>query len=124
MTSAAAILRPDQSRILLHMLGITNPSVREPRPHRDYYCATAHDEPLRELRRLGMVELYSERDGYRWYRTTTAGRDAALASFRAMRWPKRKRMYARFLDIRDALPDLTFREFITSAQFADTRRQA
>lgn len=110
--------------ILRYMLGINTPDARRPRPYRDYYCAGKGDENLRELQRLGAVALYRTDDHYEWYTTTPSGRAAAMASHRAIRNSKAKRVYRRFLDIREVCPDLTFREFITNHQFADVRRDA
>jgi hypothetical protein len=117
-------LTDEQNRILRHMLGIDLPDVKEPKPYRNYYCANCDDDQLAELARLGAVRLYSRRDGYDWYCCTDAGRAAAFASHKRIRLPKAKRIYSRFLDVKDALCDLTFREFLTAPEFAQTRRDA
>jgi hypothetical protein len=118
------ILIDEQLRILRHMLGIDLPDVRAPRPYRDYYCANSGDERLQELALLGAVRLYRQRDGYDWYCCTDAGRAAAFESHKRIRLPKAKRIYRRFLNVRDACQDLTFRQFLTSPEFAQTRRDA
>lgn len=117
-------LTHEQLDTLRHMLGINDPWHSEPKPYRDYYCANPGDENMRELLRLGAVELYSTRDSYEWFKTTPAGRGAAMESYKAIRKTKSARVYSKFLDARDVWPDLTFREFITRPMFAETRRAA
>ena len=118
-------LTAEQCRTLRHMLGIDKPAEAHPRPCRDYYCANPGDEAMRELERLGMVRrLGCEEWGYEWYVTTEAGREAALQSHRAIMLPKRKRVYRRWLSLSDCCPDLTFYEFLTSAEWAEERRSA
>lgn len=117
-------LTPEQLRILRHMLGIDDPYMPKPKPYRNYYCANPGDPKLHELARLGMVVLYSTHGSYEWFATTTAGREAAEASQKAIRHSKGKRLYSKFLDISDCFPDLTFKKFLTDPHFRDTRRAA
>jgi hypothetical protein len=117
-------LTEEQTRILRHMLGIDKPDERDPKAYRDYYCANPGDPELHALAGLRMVEIYSREGRYEWFRTTAAGRAAAIASHRTILEPKAKRVYSRYLDVKDALGDLTFREFLTHPQFAETRRAA
>ena len=117
-------LTNEQLQTLRHMLGIDEPSTPTPKPYRDYYCANPGDERMQELVRLGAVRLYAQRDGYDWYCTTEAGRAAAMESHKRIQWPKPKRVYSKWLDVRDALPDVTFRRFLTEPRFAETRRDA
>lgn len=117
-------LTPEQTRILRHMLGIDKPGEAHPKPYRDYYCANPGDERLHELARLGMVRQVDGPWAYEWFVTTAEGRSAALASHRAIMLPKRKRVYRRWLSLSDCLPDLTFYEFLTSAEWAEERRSA
>src|SRR4051812_19993243 len=95
-----------QLRILRHMLGIDDPSLDRPVPYRDYYCANPGDVELHELTRLGAVEMYDTRGGYEWFTCTPAGRTAALVSHKTIRYSAAKRRYIRFLETRDAIPDL------------------
>lgn len=113
-----------QLQTLRHMLGIDDPCTRAPKPYRDNYCANPRNEHLHELARIGAVRLYAQRDGYEWYCTTEAGRAAAMESHKRIQWPKPKRVYSKWLDVRDALPDVTFQRFLTAPQFAETRRDA
>lgn len=110
-------LSPEQLRVLRHMLGIDRPERDRPEPYRDYYCANPGDPKMVELVRLGAVQLYSTRDGYEWYTCTDAGRAAAIASHKAIRYSASRRRYSRFLDIKDCHPDLTFREFLTDPRY-------
>lgn len=123
-------LTPDQLDTLRHMLGIDTPDDRVPNPYRDYYCAAAGDVKLAELERMGAVKctrraglpgVFSEYDNYV---TTPAGRAAAIASHRTIRRTKAQRVYSKFLDVSDCFADLTFREFLTGPEFAQTRREA
>jgi len=116
-------LAPSQLQTLRHMLGIDRPELDKPEPYRNYFCATPGDPEMRELARLGAVELYSEQGGYEWYRCTDAGRAAAMASHKDIRYSPSKRNYLRFLDLRDCCPDLTFREFLTDPVFRASQRR-
>lgn len=113
-----------QGEILRHMLGIDKPDERHPKPYRNYYCANVGDVELHALAAKGLVECYSTHGGYEWFRTTDAGRAAAFASHKTILRPKASRVYSRFLDVKDALADLTFKQFLTDPQFADLRRAA
>lgn len=117
-------LSPEQLDTLRHMLGINTPDDREPKPYRDYYCANRDDPKLKALANAGAVRLYSQRDSYDWYCCTDAGRVAAMRSHRTIRRTKGQRIYSRFLDVSDCCPDLTFRQFLTDAEFAQIRREA
>lgn len=125
MSEQAQGLSPEQLDTLRHMLGINTPNHREPKPYRHYYCAAAGDRKLAELARLGAVELVPNAlwSGD-YYVCTPAGRAAAIASHRTIRRSKGSRVYSKFLGIRDAFNDLTFREFLTDPRFADARRSA
>lgn len=114
-------LTDEQLRILRHMLGIDTRDERNPQSYRDYYCAAKGDKQLKELAELGAVRLYRTDEHYEWYTTTEAGADAARASQRAMLHPRSKRMYSKFLDVRDCCEGLTFKEFLTGQQFKETR---
>lgn len=112
---------PSQLDTLRHMLGINDPYKAKPEPYRNYYCASPGNERLHALAAAGAVELYSTRDNHEWFRCTDAGRTAAMASFRTIQASKPKRVYSRFLSLSDAIPDLTFREFITNPKYREYR---
>lgn len=117
------MLTDEQLRILRHMLGIDDP-YRRPVPYRDHYCANPGDPKLIELERLGMVEAFRSFLGetYTTYRTTEAGRKAAIESWhKVCRMPRDKRRYWAFLTVKDVCPDLTFHEFLTSPTWAESR---
>lgn len=123
---ATTDLTEDDLRVLRHMLGIDD-ARKLPKPYRDHYCANAGDKKLLRLEALGMVRLVRRPDPmtpYVTYSTTEAGRAAAMVSATKRLVSKKKRVYLRFLDVRDARPDLSFREFLTSPDFADVRRDA
>lgn len=115
-----ADLTPAQLDTLRHMLGINTPEADAPKPYRDYYCAPWGMRELHELQRLGMVERYDTRGGYEWFCTTPAGRAAAMASHRTIRYSAAKRRYLRFLSLRECCPDLTFKEFLKDRRFQAT----
>lgn len=115
-------LNHKQLRTLRHMLGIDRPEVNHPKSYRDYYCASRGDDHLKELARLGAVQMYRQSDGYDWYCCTEPGRTAAFESHKRTLLPKAKRLYIKFLDIKDAIPDLTFGEFLTGPEFDEARR--
>lgn len=116
-----------QLQTLRHMLGIDTPDDRIPKPYRNYYAAVPGGPEMMALAALGAVELYAKArrpSEYDYYRCTDAGRAAAIASHRTIRRSKGSRVYSRFLDVRDAFADLTFKQFLTDPQFAQTRRDA
>lgn len=124
MTTKAQDQTKAELQTLRHMLGIDDPTVKIPKPYRDYYCAPRGDANLAEMAGRGLVVLYSQRDGYDWYQTTEAGRRAAIASHRAIRYGKGQRVYIRFLEARDAIPDLTFRDFLIDRRYREMRAEA
>lgn len=113
-----------QLQTLRHMLGIDNPDAKDPKPYRDYYCASRGDAALTELERLGAVRRYRQCEHYDWYTTTPEGRAGALASHRTIRHSKSKRVYAAYLDVADVHAGLTFHEFLTSPLYAPARSAA
>lgn len=120
-------LTEHQLSVLRHMLGINDPYVGRPEPYRNYAAVNPVDPEFAELERIGAVRIYRRASAgfeYDYYECTPAGRDAAIKSHKAIRMPKRKRIYSVFLDLRDCLPDLTFREFLTSPEFETVRRNA
>jgi hypothetical protein len=115
MTAASVSATPEQLRVLRHMLGIDKRERCE--PYRDHYCANEGDEELAEMARAGLVRLARRPTPglpYDTYVTTPRGREAAIESQRAMRLSPAQQRYHDFLNMRDACPDLTFREFLTT----------
>lgn len=117
-------LTSEQLHTLRHMLGINDPSVRDPVPYRNCYAADPGNPEMIELERIGAVRFYCRRYELDFYVCTDAGISAAIASHKSIRDSKKRRVYSRFLDCRECCPDLTFRQFLTDAQFAQTRRDA
>lgn len=119
-------LTKDQLHTLRHMLGINTPDDRIPKPYRNYAAVPPGDNEFAELAALGAVICYRRAGGpgsrYDYFQCTDAGRAAAMKSHRTIRNSRSKRMYSKFLDISDCCADLTFREFLTSPEFAETRR--
>lgn len=120
-------LTGQQLSTLRHMLGITDPAVLHPRSYRNYAAATPGDPEFLELERLGMVSRidrptkpFSE---YEWYRCTDMGISEAFRSHCRIRYPRSERRYVAFLRLREALPDLTFKEFLIRPEFEKIRRE-
>lgn len=119
-------LTADQLHMLRHMLGINTPADREPKPYRNYAASVASDERMLALEKAGAVERcgsvsWSE---YEYWQCTEAGKAAAVASHRSIRYTRSKRRYIKFLEVSDAWPDLTFREFLTLPELAQCRNEA
>lgn len=117
----------DQLDTLRHMLGINDPALAAPRPYRNYAAVNPGDPHYTGMERAGLVECYhkaGEQSSYDYYRCTDAGRAAAMASHKTIRLPKSKRVYIKFLGLKDVFADLTFRDFLVDPQFAETRRNA
>ena len=106
------------------MLGINDPWMRIPKPSRDYYCANPGDPKIAALVAAGAIRLYRVSDSYEWFCCTDAGRAAAMASHKTIRKSKSARVYSKFLEISDCLPDMTFRDFLTRQDMADYRKSA
>ncbi|MCB2218024.1 MAG: hypothetical protein KQH59_18330 [Desulfobulbaceae bacterium] len=123
-------LTDKQLHTLRHMLGINKPYDREPRPYRNYAAVNPGDQEFAELERIGAVELVRKAGssgvcgGLDCFRCSTAGIVAAALSHRQIRKPKRKRLYHCYLGLSDLDADLTFKEFLTSPDFADVRAKA
>jgi hypothetical protein len=116
----------DDLHVLRHMLGIDDERVIRD-PYRNHYCANEGDERLHSLAARGLVTLVrgpTPMMPYETFAATDEGRRIALESQKQRALPKRKRVYSRFLDVRDCCPDLTFREFLTSPDYAECRRSA
>ena len=114
----------EQLDTLRHMLGINDRYAKQPRPYRDYYAAPRGDVAMWSMAIAGLVERHAVDRYYDWYRTTEAGRAAALASHRQIRASREKRRYRKFLEVRDCWPDLTFQQFLTDPELREMRRNA
>lgn len=115
----------EKTETLRHMLGITD--VNAPLPtdfYRDYFCAGKGDAHLREMEADGLVRCYRRDSNYDWYTTTSAGKRAAIASFKLRQPSKASRRYHAFLRISEVAPELTFREYLTNPAYAMHRREA
>lgn len=117
-------LTDEQLSTLRHMLGINDPSRADQLPWRNYAAVNPGDAKFIEMERLGLVRKDAERGSYWWYATTEEGQAVAIKSAIERRLPKSKRIYSAFLNIADAFPDLTFKEFLTNPYFADARKRA
>lgn len=111
-----------QLQTLRHMLGIDVTDRADPVPYRDYYAAALGDPELIAMEQVGAVTCFHRDGHYDWYRCTDAGRAAAIVSQRNMLEPKAQRRYARFLEVADAHPGLTFRDFLTSPLYERARQ--
>ena len=117
----------EQLDTLRHMLGINTPFDRQPKPYRDYAAVVVGDARFAEMASLGLVECYRKsrsENEYDYFRCTETGRAAAMASHRSIRVSKAKRVYWRFLEVSDAIADLSFRDFLVRPEFAEVRRDA
>lgn len=118
-------LTPKQESTLRHMLGINDPSIAHPKPSRNYAAVLPGNPEFVELEQLGLVEIYrkaaSPFPDYDLYRCTDAGRQAAFDSRKGYVYPRSKLRYCAFLRMRDAIPDLTFRDFLTNPEYAEWR---
>ena len=115
--------------MLRHMLGINDRFwKRDPECYRDYAAVNPGDPLFVDLESLGAVHCYKRaepgRTKYDWFCCTPEGKEAALASFMKLRYRKSRRVYHRFLDLKDCWADLTFHQFLTDPQFTATRRKA
>ena len=123
-------LTPKHLDTLRHMLGINDPYQRIPKPYRDYAAVNPGDHHYAELEQLGMVKKYRQAgkggafSEYDWFCCTKKGRLAAIKSHRTIRASRARRRYAKYLDISDCCPGLTFREFLTCPEFKEAREGA
>jgi hypothetical protein len=120
-------LNASQLDTLRHMLGINDPSVGHPKPYRNYAAVNPGDPEFVALATVGAVERYrtaGKDSSYDFYRCTDAGRAAAMASHKTIRLPKSKRVYSKFLDVRDALGDISFKDFLTRPEYRESRETA
>lgn len=107
----------EELETLRHMLGL--PETRDsnviPSPYRNYYAANRGDEQLAEMARKGLVYLAGSSDalyGGDLYYATDMGKTAARASVKVRKVTRSERRYLRWLTLHDAVPDLSFGEFL------------
>ena len=128
MSQSHMTATPEQIATLRHMLGLTDDTQRKLVSYRNHYATEKGDEHIAAMVEAGLVESVDFgaelAGGLEIYITTAKGRSIADANVRKTRRSKGARLYARFLDISDVRPRLTFREFLTSPEYAQTRREA
>ena len=86
-----------QLSTLRHMLGINDPSVKTPRPYRNYAAVTPGDEEFKELQSLGLVKFDGHRGDYDYFSCTDLGKSLAIKSHKDIRYKKSKRVYIKYL---------------------------
>jgi hypothetical protein len=109
----------EEIHILQHSLGLTYSE----HIYRNYYAAS----PDEASRFDGLIEkglmVRSNRNApgtdLVYYFVTDAGKQVALDNMPVI--PKAKKRYQRFLNAKDAYPDLTFQEFLTHPFWKDAR---
>lgn len=111
--------------ILHHALGISDPMRPDRVPYRNHFVVGPGHADMPSLERLEEAGLMVRKrhallnGGDRVFTVTEAGKALALQT--RPRALKAKIRYGRFLRIKEVLPDLTFREFLTTPQFANDR---
>lgn len=117
---------PRQIQILRHSLGLSDPYAKN--EYRNYYVAGEGHHGWDDLLALEAAGLMRRTRnsippvGDVTFTVTDAGK--RLARAHAPKISRGKRMYRKFLDVSDCAPDLTFREFLTSPDYADSRAEA
>lgn len=94
----------DDLAMLRHMLGLTDRSKRVPTSHRNYAAVNPCDERFVRLVSMGLVEKYRDPETgmrYELYRCTDEGIGFATESAMALRYPKKRRTYIRWLELSD-----------------------
>lgn len=114
-------LNDKQLSTLRHMLGINTPDDRVPKPYRNYYAAEPGDKEMADLAIRGAVQLYLKRGGLEFFKCTEEGKIAAIKSHRDIRRTKKQRVYSKFLHVADAVPELTFKDFLVNPDFKRAR---
>ena len=122
-------VQPTEAQLdtLRHMLGINDPSLKTPIPTRNYAAVEPGNAEFAKLELAGLVtctRLSSTGMPYNWFECTHEGRAAAMASHKTIRYSRAKRVYLRFLGMRDVFQDLTFKDFLTNAKFRKERAEA
>lgn len=114
-------------RILAHALGIEHQQDRrEPNEYRNHYVCNEGEPEVTQLVEAGLMVLASRptwTGGAVQYAVTEAGKAQARAFWKSRQHPKKRRVYAAFMRISD-MREVTFREFLTSPEYAECRRNA
>lgn len=115
--------------ILLHTLGLTDPMTKE--PYRNYFVAGPGHDDLPTIKMLcwaGFMKEHTSSGGLpfcdkddRLFLVTDIG--ISVAQKHRPKISRGQRRYRRFLSVADAWPDLTFREFLISPDFAQYRSE-
>ena len=116
------IATSSQLHTLRHMLGINTPYDDRPRPTRNYAAVEPDDPEFLALERAGWVKQVRRpwpAFQYDVYRCTDEGTAIAMASHRTIRRSAAARRYHRYLDLVDAIPDLTFGEFLQNKMYQE-----
>ncbi len=114
----------DDIHTLRHSLGI---EWAHEKSCRNYFCDELPSPQMERLVRAGLMTqgryvAGHEDHSMRYFHVTECGILLAHEDIPVKSMAKRR--YERFLDISDVFPDLTFREFLTSPEFAETRKNA
>ena len=104
------------------MLGINTPGDKYPRPYRNYAAVNPGDPKYLALAAIGAIEFSGRRFELDYFRCTDAGKEAAIKSHKSIRYGRARRVYLRFLDVRDCDCDLSFKEFLTNPDYKEARR--
>lgn len=120
-------LTPSQEQRLLHMLGI-RPD-KWPTLYRNGYSTGAADNPdLMALVEMGLVvehQPFAERLGAsRRFSATQEGKAVAIRAWQRIRLSPAQMRYRIWLEIRDLSPEVSFRDFLTNAEWASARLEA
>lgn len=115
----------DHLGVLRHMLGID--SSRPTEPSRNHYAVcpgSPDDTEMREMVKLGLVKYYGKAWEYHFYQATERGTRSAIDSHKKMvrKVPKKRRVYLSWLSTKDAIPNLSFKEFLTNPKYESFRR--
>ncbi len=117
-------LTKEQLATLRHMLGIETPYDKFPKPYRNYAAVNPGDAECKTLEALGAIEFTRTVGSLDYYACTDAGRAAAVRSHRDIRVSRSRRRYAKYLEVSDAIADLTFFDFVTKPEYAEARANA
>lgn len=120
-------LSENQLDTLRHMLGINTPNEPHPRPTRNYATVEKGSIEFATLSSMGLIEKMDRvmtEFGYDYFQVTDQGRALAMESHKSIQKSKSARRYVKFLEVVDAVPDLSFREFLTDPQYERSRQEA
>lgn len=110
-----------EARLLHHTLGVSDAYNPERAPYRNHFVAGPGHPDLKDLENLvamGHMVCYKHpltNGDELVFSATDTGKAVAIRT--RPRAPKNKLRYHRFLSLKDAIPDLTFKKFLTDPQF-------